>query len=66
MSKRVGNVVVIAEEPPAICEVCSQMAELRPYGPNGERICFKCAQSTPEMREAVRRKMAEVLFGVKK
>ena len=24
------------------CELCGTVAELRPYGPNGERICFKC------------------------
>jgi hypothetical protein len=24
------------------CEFCNKQAELRPYGPNGERICFQC------------------------
>ena len=25
-----------------ICELCKEYGELRPYGPNGEWICFKC------------------------
>jgi hypothetical protein len=29
-------------EPSANCEVCGKHAELRPYGKNGERICFDC------------------------
>ncbi len=24
------------------CELCGKRAELRPYGPRGERICFAC------------------------
>lgn len=24
------------------CELCGKVAELRPYGPNGEFICFAC------------------------
>lgn len=31
------------------CCVCkTDKAELRPYGPEGAPICFKCAMSTPE------------------
>jgi hypothetical protein len=25
------------------CELCGKIDELRPYGANGEWICFKCA-----------------------
>lgn len=32
----------IQEEPLAACEMCGTIDELRPYGPNGERICFDC------------------------
>lgn len=32
----------IAPEPSEICELCGALAELRPYGPRGERICFAC------------------------
>jgi hypothetical protein len=32
----------IAVEEPDKCELCGKVAELRPYGPRGERICFDC------------------------
>lgn len=35
-----------------LCQLCQKPAELRPYGPNGESICFDCSQSTPEMQAA--------------
>jgi len=34
------RVVVIDGEPDDRCELCHKVSELRPYGPNGERICF--------------------------
>lgn len=34
---------VIAEEPKHICSMCGKFEELRPYGPNGSRVCFSCA-----------------------
>lgn len=37
------------EEP---CDLCQEVAELRPYGPNGERICFPCAMESPQRAEA--------------
>jgi len=27
------------------CNYCNKLAELRPYGSNGARICFECAMS---------------------
>lgn len=47
------------DEPPRTCEFCGAFAECRPYGPNGEQICFKCGQKDPETTE---RKMAEYIF----
>jgi hypothetical protein len=36
-----------------LCELCSKKAELRPYGKNGEWICFSCGmkdeKTTSEM-----------------
>lgn len=26
----------------ACCELCGEKAELRPFGPRGENICFQC------------------------
>lgn len=62
MSFRVGDVIVIAEEPEAVCELCGKKDELRPYGPRGERICWDCGQKDPEM---TRKQMDIVLFGDK-
>lgn len=33
----------IAEDPfHEACQLCGKVDELRPYGPNGEEICFDC------------------------
>ena len=37
------------------CEFCQKEKELRPYGPKGERICFDCMTSTPELEKAAKR-----------
>lgn len=36
---------VIARTPDAKCAYCEKVAELRPYGPNGEEICFECGMA---------------------
>lgn len=48
MTKRIGNVLVIEEEEPQQCDFCGQIRELRPYGPNGECICFECGMKDEE------------------
>lgn len=53
------RVVVIGAEPDATCELCGMVEETRPYGPNGERVCFDCGQKDPV---ALERHMKE-LFG---
>ncbi len=60
MSKRIGNVAIICEEPEGKCELCGKLDELRPYGPKGERICHPCAMKDPKTTE---RQMIRVLFG---
>ena len=32
----------------AKCELCGKIDELRPYGPNGEKICFDCGMKDKE------------------
>lgn len=39
---------IIEREPESHCELCGKVAELRPYGPRGERICFQCGMSDEE------------------
>ena len=64
MSKRLivnqVPVVLICNEPDGICELCLEKDELRPYGPNGERICFKCGMKD---RDTTDKMMGRVLFG---
>lgn len=31
------------------CQLCGKEAELRPYGPNGEWICFECGMKNEEV-----------------
>lgn len=43
MTHKRGNTLVISEEGDGECEMCGKSDELRPYGPNGENVCFDCA-----------------------
>jgi hypothetical protein len=52
----------IAAELDQVCEACGKIDECRPYGPNGEQICFECAMKD---EETTRKKMAEYIFGEK-
>jgi len=61
MSHRSGDVFHIRVEPPAECELCGTFAELRPYGPNEENVCFTCAKKD---EEAMKRAMSKRLKGV--
>lgn len=52
-----GTVWIIAE-PDGRCELCGSIEETRPYGPNGEQICYACGQKDPE---TTKRKFCEML-----
>lgn len=54
MSKRVADIFIITVEPNSKCELCGTVAELRPYGPNGERVCFTCGMKDEDEEEAKR------------
>lgn len=47
MKHRTGDVFHIGETSPGECEMCGREDELRPYGPNGESVCFDCAMKDP-------------------
>lgn len=49
---------IIEREEPQQCDLCGEIAELRPYGPNGECICVDCGGKDPE---TTRRRMREHL-----
>lgn len=47
-----GTVILEAEgEDPNGCALCGKVAELRPYGPGGARICYPCGMEDPEATE---------------
>ena len=54
------GVPVIAVEPDDVCELCGKVAECRPYGPRGERICFDCGMKD---EETTKKMMNKILFG---
>lgn len=54
------RVIVLEATEDAKCELCGVVAELRPYGPNGENICFDCGKADTQTTE---RRMGQVLFG---
>jgi len=60
MSKRVGDVFVIAVEPAGKCELCGKIDELRPYGPKGERICYECGMKD---KRATEKQMEKFMLG---
>lgn len=62
MTKRLsdGTVIIQAEEDDE-CEFCKKFDELRPYGPNRERICFDCAMKDEKTTERI---MARDVFGI--
>lgn len=58
-----GKEVVILhpkDEEDDTCELCGVVSELRPYGPNNERICFDCSMKD---EPATARKFGEYLSG---
>ena len=61
MTDVVDGTLFIAGEKPQQCDLCGKVAELRPYGPNGEAICFECGMKN---RAATERAFARRL-GIK-
>jgi hypothetical protein len=55
---------VIAVEEPRKCELCGAFEECRPYGPNGEQICFNCGTKDEAAIHAAARGADRNLFGV--
>ena len=62
MSEKIGNCALIYPENSQQCDYCGKIDELRPYGPNGECICFKCGMKDEKTTEKM---MGIVLFGDK-
>lgn len=62
--ERKGNVIIADRRDPDAfngkCELCGNVDELRPYGPNNESICFDCAMKD---EATTRRRFVEMLNG---
>lgn len=52
---------VIANELPQVCEMCGSIKECRPYGPNGEEICFDCATTKCDQEQVKQRMIAHII-----
>lgn len=50
----------IEATPDERCEMCGKWDECRPYGPNGEKVCFECCMKDPKTAE---RAMNRYIFG---
>lgn len=50
MSRRLKDgTFLIESEPPKTCELCGRGdEETRPYGPNGEEVCYECGMKDEE------------------
>lgn len=46
------------------CELCGLPAEVRPYGPNGEYICFDCFDCGMKDEETTKRRFAQHVLDV--
>lgn len=52
---------VIEAQPEEVCELCGKIAELRPYGPNHENICFECGMKD---EETTKRRFNQAVDGI--
>jgi len=62
MSQNIDGLIIIEHEADDICEECFKIAETRPYGVGGKRICFECGQKDIKGTEE---RMGKILFGIK-
>ena len=60
MTDRINGVPVIYQENQQQCDLCGKVAELRPYGPNGECVCFQCGMKD---EAAAKRQFSRILNG---
>lgn len=64
MTRKIGNVLLIEGEEDDACAYCDKVAELRPYGKDGARICFDCAMK-PENKAITEAAFGKLIDGVK-
>lgn len=42
------------KDPPHACEMCKKVEDLRPFGPQGEWVCFACGIQDKEVADIVK------------
>lgn len=55
-----SEIGVISAQEPDTCELCGKFEETRPYGPNGEKVCFDCGMKD---EEAAKRGFERLVLG---
>jgi len=64
MTRREDAKLIIEQTEPATCFFCHRVAELRPYGPQGQSICFDCGMHNIEETAKQFHKLLEGSDGV--
>lgn len=59
MTRKDGNLVILEPQSDGKCDLCGAIEETRPYGPNGEEVCFTCGMKD----EAAAGRQFEKLIG---
>ena len=57
-----GGAHIIGQQPTGKCDLCGAEEETRPYGPNGENVCFSCGMKD---EEAAKRQFSKQLNSAK-
>ena len=52
MAEKIGTTIVVRQTAAEACEECGAVAELRPYGVGGKKICVGCGMKDPEGTQA--------------
>lgn len=58
LTQRIGKILYLEPTPPSKCQLCSkENTETRPYGANGEEVCFDCGMKD---EKTTRKKFGEI------
>lgn len=52
LSEAIDKDRVIQAQPIGRCQFCNAVEETRPYGPNGEEVCFSCGMKDEDAAKA--------------
>lgn len=52
MTTRLGNTIILCDEPDGVCDLCGKKEEVRPYGPSFCNVCYECGMKDKEATDA--------------